>query len=52
MTRRKQALNEAARVTGTSQVYAFDMTLDAEGQDTLQGVSTGSLTIVWEARNH
>ena len=43
---------ETAWVAGTSQVYEFDMTLDAAAPDTLQGVSTGSLTIVWEARNH
>jgi hypothetical protein len=36
----------------TSQVYQFSMTLDAAAPDTVQGSSTGSMTVVWEARNH
>jgi len=38
--------------TGTSQVYEFEMTLAADTPDAMQGSSTGSLTVVWEARNH
>lgn len=38
--------------SGTSQVYEFEMTLAADTPDAMQGSSTGSLTVVWEARNH
>ena len=37
---------------GTSQVYEFEMTLAANTPDAMQGSSTGSMTVVWEARNH
>jgi hypothetical protein len=43
---------QEAWTTGTSQVYEFEMTLAASTPDTMQGSSTGSLTVVWEARNH
>lgn len=38
--------------TATSQVYKFTMTLDANTPDAMQGSTTGSMTVVWEARNH
>jgi camelysin-like metallo-endopeptidase len=38
--------------TGTTQVYKFAMTLDPATPDTMQGSTTGSMTVVWEARNH
>jgi len=38
--------------SGTSQVYQFEMTLAADTPDSMQGSSTGSLTVIWEARNH
>jgi len=43
---------QTAWAPGTSQVYEFEMTLAADTPDTMQGSSTGALTVVWEARNH
>jgi len=43
---------QVAWAGGTSQVYEFEMTLNAATPDTLQGSSTGAMTVVWEARNH
>jgi hypothetical protein len=37
---------------GTTQVYQFEMLLDPAAPDTVQGSSTGTMTAVWEARNH
>jgi len=43
---------QVAWAAGTSQVYEFEMTLEAATPDTLQGSTTGAMTVVWEARNH
>jgi hypothetical protein len=43
---------QLAWVSGTSQVYKFAMTLDPATPDTMQGSTTGNMTVVWEARNH
>lgn len=37
---------------GASLVFKLDVTLDAATPDTMQGSTTGSMTTVWEARNH
>jgi hypothetical protein len=43
---------QTAWASGTSQVYEFQMTLDPAVPDAVQGSSIGSMTVVWEARNH
>ena len=43
---------QIAWVSNTSIVYQFELTLDPTAPDTVQGSSTGSMTVVWEARNH
>jgi hypothetical protein len=45
-------LGQTAWSTGTTQVYKFAMTLDPATPDAMQGATTGSMTVVWEARNH
>ena len=43
---------ETSWAPGTVQVYQFRMLLDSAAPDTVQGSSTGTMTVVWEARNH
>jgi hypothetical protein len=43
---------QASWNAATSQVYKFTMTLNTNTPDAMQGSTTGSMTVVWEARNH
>jgi hypothetical protein len=43
---------ETAWQPGASLVFKLDVTLDPAAPDAAQGSATGSMTTVWEARNH